>query len=151
MGGPAPQSTQCSQRAARMWCPVRREGVQAPCVLPVADSSSRRAQVYDTVWERAARRHGITGSLYWHCSANSYPDHDGYTVYLQPAEPPDPDDARVLALIQGHARAMSGCNALPLPEAANLRADTRKPNPLRSPSQMLQSLGQRIRNKLEQH
>ena len=111
-----------------------------------AEGCWRRAQVYDTVWERAARRQGITGSLYWHCAAASYPDYDGTTVYLQPEKPPGPHDARVLELIRGHARAMAGCSALPVPGAAG---DGRSPQPSRSPGQMIQSLGRRIRDKLD--
>jgi hypothetical protein len=69
--------------------------------------------VYDTVWENMARRQGFAGSLYWHCAAASYPDYDGTTVYLQPAAPPTPDEARTLRVIREHAAAIAGTCAAP--------------------------------------
>lgn len=140
----AQQARHAVSRRDSSCSPLPHREESEPCA-PAADSWSRRSQVYDTVWERAARRHGITGTLYWHCAANSYPDYDGNTVYLQPEQPPGPDDARVLELIQGHARAMAGCSALPVPEAD----DGRSPQPGRSPGQLIQSLGRRIRDKLD--
>ena len=117
--------------------------------VQLADGWSWHAQVYDTVWEHAARRHGLAGSLYWHCAAASYPDYDGTTVYLQPAQPPGPDEARVLGLIQGHARAMAGCSALPAspPVAAGQQASPSHRS--HTPVRLMKSLGRSIRDKLE--
>ena len=77
------------------------------------DGRAAGRQVYGTVWERVVRRQGFSGSLYWHCAAPSYPDYDGTTVYLQPATPPTPSEARVLQSIREHAAAMAGTCAAP--------------------------------------
>lgn len=64
-------------------------------------------QVLSTVGEHAAAGRSIGGSLLWMAAANSYPDHDGTTIYLAPAAQPAAGDAEVVAALRRHAADMA--------------------------------------------
>ena len=122
------------------------------------ETTERRAagrQVYDTVWERMVRRQGFAGSLYWHCAAASYPDYDGTTVYLQPSDPPTPEEARVLQLIREHAAAIAGTCAAPSqqPLAQHQQGDQQDCGVGRESRQgktaFLKAVGRSIRNRID--
>lgn len=72
-------------------------------------------QVLSTVGEHAAAGRCLGGSLLWMAAANSYPDYDGTTIYLAPAQPPAPADAAVIEALRRHAADMAG-----LPSAQDL-------------------------------
>ena len=103
------------------------------------------------------RRQGFSGSLYWHCAAPSYPDYDGTTVYLAPASPPTPSEARVLQLIREHAAALAGTCAAPGLQMPTQQQQQQKQQQQQGQSSgrghgktaFLKSLGRSIRDKID--
>ena len=76
-------------------------------------------QVFNCVLGHALLEHAIAGSLLWMTAAGSYPDYDGFTVYLStamgrsaaPSTHVAADDGLTVYLVVKHAGDMAALNA----------------------------------------